>query len=357
MGLEDAVTKAYLQDNEVFADVFNYRLFDGEPVIRPEELREMDSTRIIFLSDKSREKNDPEGTGNGNGEKQKKRNRRLNNEQEQILYHDLLKNTIIRRDENAIYQLRLGLEPQTRVNYAMPVRNQMYDAAEYYHQVDQITRAHKRNRDYSGLKSGEYISGFYKDDYLIPVFTLTVYFGAEPWDGPRSLHEMMRISDPEILKLIPDYRIHLIEPAGLEKEELLKFQSSFREVMGYIKYSQNAEELIRYTKDNPRMNMDISAARVIAAMTKTEIPYEEETEGKINVCKAIDDLKAQAKAAGITEGRASGLVEGKTAGLAEGKAVGKMEALTELVKNRKISAMDAAQCAGISVEEFMKLCG
>ena len=75
------------------------------------------------------------------------------------------------------------------------------------------------------------------------------------------------------------------------------------------------------------------------------------------MCKAIDDLRAQAKAAGITEGRASGLAEGKTAGLAEGKAVGKMEALTELVKNRKISAMDAAQCAGISVEEFMKLCG
>ena len=347
MGVEDAVTKAYLQDNEVFADVFNYRLFDGEPVIRPEELREMDSTQIIFLPDKSAETGDPEETGSGNGGKQKKqkRNRRLNNEQEKVLYHDLLRNTIIRRDENAIYQLRLGLEPQTRVNSAMPVRNQMYDAAEYYHQVDQITRAHKRNRDYSGLKSGEYISGFYKDDYLIPVFTLTVYFGAEPWDGPRSLHEMMRVKDPEILKLIPDYRLHLIEPAGLEKEELLKFQSSFREVMGYIKYSQNAEELIRYTKDNPRMNMDKSAARVIAAMTKTEIPYEEETEGKINMCKAIDDMKTQA------------LEEGKTAGLAEGKAVGKMEALTELVKNRKITAMDAAQCAGISVEEFMKMCG
>ena len=371
MGLEDVVTKAYLQDNEVFADVFNYRLFDGEPVIRPEELREMDSTRITFLPDKSAEKGDPEGTGSGNGGKQQKRktNRRLNNEQEQILYHDLLKNTIIRRDENAIYQLRLGLEPQTRVNYAMPVRNQMYDAAEYYHQVDQITRAHKRKRDYSGLKSGEYISGFHRDDYLIPVFTLTVYFGAEPWDGPRSLHEMMRIKDPEILKLIPDYRIHLIEPAGLEKEELLKFQSSFREVMGYIKYSQNAEELIRYTKDNPRMNMDISAARVIAAMTKTEIPYEEETEGKINVCKAIDDLKAQAKAAGITEGRASGLeegrIEGKAAGLAEGRASGicegvekgKIIMLAELVRDNVLTVTEAAKRADMSPEEFMKLCG
>ena len=351
MGKEDAVTRDYLQDNEVFADVFNYRLFDGEPVIRPEELRELDPSQIIFLPDKSGEKDDPEETGSGNSGKQQnqKQNRRLKNEKDQSLYRDLLKNTLIRRDENAIYQLRLGLELQTGVNYAMPVRNQMYDAAEYYHQADRIMKAHKRNRDHSGLNSGEYVSGFHRDDYLIPVFTLTVYFGAEPWDGPRSLHEMMRIKDPEVLKMIPDYRIHLIEPAGLEKEELLKFQSSFREVMGYIKYSQNAEELIRYTKDNPRMNMDISAARVIAAMTKTEIPYEEEKEGKINVCKAIDDMRAQAK----EEGRVSGIEEGRVSGLVEGK----IQTLTELVQNGKLTVMDAAMCAGMSTEEFTKLCG
>ena len=80
------------------------------------------------------------------------------------------------------------------------------------------------------------------------------------------------------------------------------------------------------------MNMDISAARVIAAMTKTAIPYEEETEGKINMCKAIEDMKAQAKTAG------------------------KIETLTELVHNGKLSAMDAAQCAGMSMAEFVKLC-
>ena len=87
--------------------------------------------------------------------------------------------------------------------------------------------------------------------------------------------------------------------------------------------------------------MDISAARVIAAMTKTEIPYEEETEGKINMCKAIDDLRAQAK----EEGRTSGLEEGK------------MKTLSELVHNGKLSSIDAAQCAGMSPEEFMKMCG
>ena len=36
MSEKDAITKEYMQDNEIFADAFNYYLYNGEQVIKPE---------------------------------------------------------------------------------------------------------------------------------------------------------------------------------------------------------------------------------------------------------------------------------------------------------------------------------
>ena len=345
MGRKDAITRDYLQNNEVFADVFNYQLFDGEPVIRPENLMEMDSSGIFFLpavpGGKKPEEEEHAEQSRGENSKPKPPG---GSELVKNQFRDLLRNTVIRQDSEAVYQLRLGLEPQTKVHYAMPVRNQLYDAAEYFRQVERIVQGHKSRKDHRGHSGGEYISHFYKEDRLVPVFTLTVYFGAEPWDGPMSLHEMLDTKDPEILKFVPDYKLHLIEPSRLTEEDLLKFQSSFREVMGYIKYSKDAAALSAYTRDNPRMNMDIFAARVISAMTNTPMPRMEEKEEKVNMCKAIDDMVAQAKA------------EGKSAGLAEGEVKGTIQTLTALVHDGILTVMDAAKRAGMSVEDFQKMC-
>ena len=100
------------------------------------------------------------------------------------------------------------------------------------------------------------------------------------------------------------------------------------------------------------MNMDISAARVISAMTNTPIPQKEEKEEKVNMCKAIDDMLAQAEA----EGKAAGLAEGRAAGFAEGEVKGTIQTLTALVQDGILTAMDAAKRAGMSVEEFQKMC-
>ena len=36
IGAIDAITKAYIRKNEVFADAFNYFMYDGAQVIQPE---------------------------------------------------------------------------------------------------------------------------------------------------------------------------------------------------------------------------------------------------------------------------------------------------------------------------------
>lgn len=48
----DTVLKDYWRDNERFADLFNAVLFDGEPVIQPEELEDVDTEESYVLEHK-----------------------------------------------------------------------------------------------------------------------------------------------------------------------------------------------------------------------------------------------------------------------------------------------------------------
>ena len=48
MGLADTVTKAYVKENTVFADAFNYLIYDGKAVVDPAQLQELDTTEIAL---------------------------------------------------------------------------------------------------------------------------------------------------------------------------------------------------------------------------------------------------------------------------------------------------------------------
>ena len=44
----DTITKDYISDTTIFADVFNYYIYGGKQVIQPEQLVERDSTEIAL---------------------------------------------------------------------------------------------------------------------------------------------------------------------------------------------------------------------------------------------------------------------------------------------------------------------
>ena len=46
MGKVDAATKKYLMQSSVFADIFNFYLYEGQQVIHPGQLRELDPAEI-----------------------------------------------------------------------------------------------------------------------------------------------------------------------------------------------------------------------------------------------------------------------------------------------------------------------
>lgn len=310
MSKKDTVTKAFMRENTVFADAFNYLIFNGKKVIQPERLQELDTTELVQLIVK--------GKNTKNESVQK--------------YRDILKATVIMEDENADYLL-LGIENQTEIHYAMPVRNMIYDALQYGNQVAAIAAQNVKEK--KAPTRAEFLSGFYKADKLRPVITLVLHFGADPWDVATSLHEMMDFPLEEMRTFIQDYKIHLIDPAALEPDELEKFSTSLREVLGCIKYSKDKEKLSSFIRNNTRMMLEINAARVIQAITNITLDLSEEVE-EVDMCKAIDDMMQDSREEGKAEGRTEGI----------------LFALTGLVRDGVLSIKDAAFRANMTESAF-----
>ena len=105
----------------------------------------------------------------------------------------------------------------------------------------------------------------------------------------------------------------VIDPKNLE--ELEHFTSNFREVMQFIKYSEDAEKLERLVKANAAFaTVDRKAVRVMEEMTGMKIEKEARGE-KVNVCKGILGIEEKGRAAGREEGREEGRAEGVSAGI------------------------------------------
>jgi len=276
MGAKDAKGREFLYNNERFADLFNYYLFDGRQVIRPEDLEERDTTEVLSLY------------GRNKKEIQKQK------------WRDLLKHAIIKATKTTVFVL-LGIENQGEIHYAMPVKNMIYDGESYGMQVRAAAARHKEDKDYGS--GAEFLSGFHKEDKLMPVVTLTVYWGADEWDAPRSLHEMLAVSDSHILKYVDDYHLHLIVPN--ERTDFEKFRTSLREVLEIIKASDDRKKMKEVLDANPRFkSLENEAVSAINVFTGLKVPVNQK-ERKTDMCKAWEDQRRIDKA----EERAEAVME------------------------------------------------
>lgn len=266
-----------MKDPVIFADVFNKFLYHGKQVIRPESLIEMDSAEVVV----------PYGEGKAGVPEQK--------------YRDALK--LMMTDGNIAYCI-LGCEDQSRVHYAMPVKNMLYDSMQYARQVTKAAKSHRQEKEHKP-SSGEFLGGFHKTDRLIPVVTLVIYWGPDRWDGPLSLKEMYAAADDAIMQYVPDYKINLIAPEQMSDDEIKEFKSSLKEVMLYIKYSKDKAKLQEIAQEDPNfLSMDRQAAEVINVTTNSRLKYPEGKE-TINMCLAIEEMRNESR----LEGEIKGAVE------------------------------------------------
>ena len=79
-----------MRKNNIFADAFNYLIYEGKPVVDPERLRELDTTEIALPFGSQEKEN-----GQSNDLVQK--------------YRDILKSAVVMQEDEAAYIL-LGIE-------------------------------------------------------------------------------------------------------------------------------------------------------------------------------------------------------------------------------------------------------
>ncbi len=167
----DTILKNFWRDNRHFADLFNAVFFNGEQVLKPQDLTEADTDVSSMLK------------FNGHAETVQK-----------IL-------DVVKKTAYGVDFVLWGLENQAKIHYAMPLRHMVGDAFSYMKEYDEIAAVNKKNGDFHS--SDEFLSGFKKTDRLHPVISLCVYYGESEWDGPFSLKDMLEIPEKiESQKLI-----------------------------------------------------------------------------------------------------------------------------------------------------------
>ena len=115
----------------------------------------------------------------------------------------------------------LGLENQSKIHYAMPLRHMIGDAFSYLKEYKELEAKNKKYKNYK--TKHEFLSKFQKDRSVASdCYDLYIYiWGGMNGTAPRSLIDMLDIPE-EFESLISDYKFNLIE---LRKSELLKFQN------------------------------------------------------------------------------------------------------------------------------------
>ena len=304
--IQNVLTGKYIRDNKRFADLCNFYLYKGKHVINEEELTERD---VTILGRPFTEK------GAHYVEK----------------IRDVLKACTV-KSANGITYVIIGVENQANIHYAMVIRNMVQDALNYAEQVENIA---KRHRGDNNLKAGaEYLSGFTKDDKLCPVITITLYWNSGEWDGPRTLQEMLDVSDEELMQYIPDYRLNLIVPD--EITDFSDFETELGIVLQMFQCAKDKDMMKSFAMREKSIVVEKETADLLNECLKLKLDISAEECEVIDLCKAMQDWAAEEREQGIEQG------------IEQGRVL----MLVSLMKDGYISKEVAAEKMGVRLNEL-----
>ena len=93
-----------------------------------------------------------------------------------------------------------------------------------------------------------------------------------------------------------DYKVFLIDPIAMTDADLEHLNSSLREVLSYIKYQHDQEQMQRLLQEDQRFSeLERNAALVIQATPKTELNIKPNVE-VVDMCEAIRQMMESSKA-------------------------------------------------------------
>lgn len=260
MSRKDVLSKNYIGQKEVFADLVNLALFCGKEVVKAEKVIELDSSI-----------------------KMKRR--------------DLLRRCILQKRKELI----VGIENQSVVDPSMPIRVLCYDAEIYERQIEEKRKENKGK----GLKGGEYLSGIRFTDRLDPVITIVLNLSEERWCGPRDVKEMLHSKE-----IVNGYEIRVIEPRELTEEKLKRCKSEVWKFLQVLKYYQEEEKMIECLKRKEYEEVGEETAKMIEEFVGIKTNHIVK-EGKVNMCRVMESYTKKCRLEGKKEGERMGVEKGK----------------------------------------------
>ena len=187
----------------------------------------------------------------------------------------------------------------------MVLRTLLYDVMSYDKQALDIVNS--KNNGKIKSERGYHYKDLSYNDKLSPVITLVVYFSHKKWSGHKRFIDMVNVSSPAMREYIIDYKLNIIEPNFMTDDDFNKFKTEIGLVLESVKYSNNKNMFLTTIQNKMNYkNMNIDTADFIKSVVNLDIEYEEKN-GKINMCKALDDLKKDWKAEGKAEGKTEGI--------------------------------------------------
>ena len=244
MAQKDIIEKTLEGYNDVFADIVNGLLFDGEPVIDEKALVDATPTSMYKLDGGVHEEE-----------------------------RDVAKYWVKQGEKVNVRISLLGMENQTKYDPDMPLRVMGYDGAAY--------RAE--------------LAG--KDRY--PVVTLVLNFSTKRWGKAKSLYDCLHVPE-ELRPYVSNYRINVFDIAFLTDEQISRFHNDFKIVADYFAHHRtdpdyrptdpvkfrHTDELLKLFSvlmDDPRFEMTLTSKKG----------------GKPNnMCEALDRIEAKGEKKG-----------------------------------------------------------
>ncbi len=220
MGKTNVAINRYLADNERFADLFNVVIFNGRRIVSADDLSELDTKARRAGSERDKES------------------------------HEYIRDQI-KQWKCGAKLLVLGVEPESSVQYALPVKLMKYESIQYEKNYREIMKKHRKDRD---LSSKEFISGFSRSDRLSPMLTIVIYHGRDEWDASETLHDLLDFEGfpeairGEVMKYCNDFHINLLDVNHMENSD--KFVTDLREVFGFLARQNDKKSLRKYVEEN-----------------------------------------------------------------------------------------------------------
>ena len=256
----DSACRTFLSNDVSFASFINAVVFEGEQLIRPENLVRYENDTAFIINDSKRIED-------------KKRRRDI----------------VVKSDVNGIYCI-LGVEHQSSVDQAMVVRCAIYEMLEYLKQLE--------NKEYKRL---------------VPQIMVAFYTGPKKWNVPVKLSDYFEIPE-ELKKYFNDWKIILVDVKEMDTSKISDEQTRYFIEAIQAMYKGSYEDLKRL-KRMKKENF-LYAAIITGSIDQVENVLEGD---EIDMCEGMERMAEGFRKEGETQGREEGILVGRVEGKLEEK--------------------------------------